>query len=449
MRPLPWIVTLVLMGYVLLAACSMGSGPVDPQEWNTRRGPVVPHADFPADCSLCHLPGSWTRIRDEFSFDHGAQTGVVLEGAHAAAECLRCHNDRGPVAVFAQRGCAGCHEDVHRAQLGKNCADCHGEQTWQPHDRILAHGTTRMPLVGAHAAVACWRCHQGAETGEFTGLDPDCASCHAADLARASDPDHLTLGWTANCDRCHIPTTWAGEGFNHATFPLTGTHATTDCAECHGDGLFAGTPHDCYACHAAEYQSALDPDHVELGLPTDCRLCHGTWHWTPASFNHGWVTQACVECHLTEYQNTTEPDHEVLQLPTSCQDCHGTNFWVPATFDHEGLTQDCAACHLSDYEATTDPDHEAAGFPIDCAACHNTRTWYGGSFDHDFPINSGDHAGFDCADCHIQPRNFAVFTCTQCHAHQKRDMDDEHEDERGYMYETMACYACHPDGKED
>ena len=82
------------------------------QGWWQARGPVVPHDTFPADCSICHAEGDWHSVRDDFTFDHLAQTGVDLVGAHAQAECLRCHNDKGPVAVFDARGCSGCHEDV-------------------------------------------------------------------------------------------------------------------------------------------------------------------------------------------------------------------------------------------------------------------------------------------------------------------------------------------------
>ena len=28
-------------------------------------------------------------------------------------------------------------------------------------------------------------------------------------------------------------------------------------------------------------------------------------------------------------------------------------------------------------------------------------------------------------------------------------MDDEHDDELDYVYESLACLSCHPDGEED
>ena len=157
---------------------------VTKQDWDARHGPVVPHETFPADCRLCHVGNGWHEIRADFTFDHEAETGVPLEGAHADAACLRCHNDRGDVAQFAARGCAGCHVDVHRGQLGSSCQTCHDESTWRPSEQIARHNQTRMPLVGAHVAVACFRCHPGAQVGNFAGASPECITCHTDDLAR-------------------------------------------------------------------------------------------------------------------------------------------------------------------------------------------------------------------------------------------------------------------------
>jgi hypothetical protein len=83
-----------------------------------------------------------------------------------------------------------------------------------------------------------------------------------------------------------------------------------------------------------------------------------------------------------------------------------------------------------------------------CQRCHGTHTFRGARFDHRFPITSGKHAGFACQSCHTVPGSFQSFSCIDCHAHSKREMDDEHDRVRGYVYSTPACYACHPDGKE-
>ena len=169
-------------------------------------GPVLPQDDFPGDCRLCHEGAGWHTLNEDFEFDHEAETGVPLRGAHEQAGCLRCHNDRGPVAMFAARGCVGCHEDFHTAELGQDCARCHSEHDWRPIGQVALHARTRFPLVGAHAVADCRRCHTGARYGDFVPTDTECLSCHSDDLLRTTN--HVGLGWTSDCQRCHVPTFW-------------------------------------------------------------------------------------------------------------------------------------------------------------------------------------------------------------------------------------------------
>jgi hypothetical protein len=562
--PLAFKLALVLgLLFGALACAQLGRPEV--HEWWHERGPVIPHDTFPADCTLCHLGDDWTRLREDFRFDHAAETGVALEGAHADAECLRCHNDRGPVAVFAARGCAGCHEDVHRTQLGQACDRCHVETSWRPIEEIAIHARVGFPLEGAHLTPQCWQCHDGADQGVFSGAPRECDLCHQADLERALAPDHQAQGWTSDCERCHVPLSWSGAGFTHSQFPLLGAHAAADCDGCHGGGVFAGTPSQCVDCHLGDYQGASDPDHLAAGFgtdceschvpfsweqatldhsawrlsgahaaadcsschgggvfaglpsecvdchqadydgttdpghaaagfPTDCAQCHGTTSWLGAQFGHeSWrltgmhaaascdachgggvyagLPSECVDCHLTDYNGTTAPDHAASGFPTSCDQCHTTTAWTRSSFNHDswrltgahtladcadchgggvyaGLPSDCVDCHLSEYRGTTDPNHAAAGFPTSCATCHSTTTWFGASFQHDFPINGGDHGGLDCTECHQNPRSFAVFSCTHCHAHSQGEMADEHDRVPGYVWSSPACYSCHPDGND-
>lgn len=194
---------------VLLAACiAQGTRTGSLHRWWAGLGPVLPHDTFPADCKLCHVGDTWDRLVDDFEFDHEHDTGVALVGAHRKAQCLRCHNDRGPVSVFQERGCIGCHEDYHRGDLGPNCSACHDQETWRPRGQIERHNRTRFPLTGVHALTACQRCHVGARVGKYLPLDTACLSCHADDLANAVNPPHIGLGWVDNCHRCHIPTQW-------------------------------------------------------------------------------------------------------------------------------------------------------------------------------------------------------------------------------------------------
>ncbi|MCI5055621.1 MAG: hypothetical protein MRY83_05900, partial [Flavobacteriales bacterium] len=64
---------------------------------------------------------------------------------------------------------------------------------------------------------------------------------------------------------------------------------------------------------------------------------------------------------------------------------------------------------------------------------------------------SGNHQNEwnQCSECHIQANNYAVFSCIDCHEHNnKNDVDDDHDGVNGYVYESNACYSCHPDGAE-
>lgn len=246
------------------------------QRWLSSQGPVVPHDSFPSDCRLCHIGSDWTTIRSDFVFDHEQEAGHVLRGAHAEARCLRCHNDRGPVASFAARGCAGCHTDVHAGELGRDCEQCHDEQAWRVVGIAAQHSRTRFPLVGSHASVACWRCHEGARAGDFSGLSIECLACHQSDLERTREPDHLSLGWVDSCERCHKPYGWRGAGFAHPAFPLRGDHGSLDCSDCHGGGTsFASF--SCIDCHAHR-ATEMAEEHEDVG-------------------GYTWESMACFACH--------------------------------------------------------------------------------------------------------------------------------------------------------
>lgn len=178
-------------------------------------GPVLPHEGFPADCGLCHVGADWHTLVEDFEFDHALETGTALRGAHADAACLLCHNDRGPVRVFQDQGCAGCHADPHQGVLSASCTDCHSEVQWLDArvGRGLAelerqHRALGFPLTGAHAFASCTACHAGADAALFAPTSRTCVGCHSSDLANATNPNHIALGWTQRCDQCHQPFTW-------------------------------------------------------------------------------------------------------------------------------------------------------------------------------------------------------------------------------------------------
>ncbi len=68
-----------------------------------------------------------------------------------------------------------------------------------------------------------------------------------------------------------------------------------------------------------------------------------------------------------------------------------------------------------------------------------------------FPIFSGKHDNEwnTCDECHTTPGNYNMFSCIECHEHDNPgDLADEHDEVSGYVYESNACYTCHPNGSE-
>jgi len=215
--------------------------------------------DGRATCSRCH---SEDRFREmPHGFDHGAWTAFALEGAHARADCARCHGTMldpraagrtlGFVAdVFpgAAESCATCHADPHRGKFDpgelpaqvdgrSGCARCHDSESFRFADpRSFDHGRwTSYALEGEHAALACEACHvparERADRAPRLGavLGSGCEDCHA-------DP-HVAQFGAKSCDACHASSkSFADLRFDHerdARFRLDERHEKLSCATCH------------------------------------------------------------------------------------------------------------------------------------------------------------------------------------------------------------------------
>ncbi len=383
---------------------------------------------FPTDCATCHNESQWQRAL----FDHVAASGFALNGTHANIRCVACHVDNQLTGL--PRDCFGCHNTDYQNVTNPNhvagnfptdCMICHNEVRWSPAD--FDHNQTNFPLTGAHAPLLCESCHEG---GNFTALPTDCYSCHQQDFENANDPNHVANNFSTDCTQCHSTAAWEPATFDHnnTAFPLTGAHIGLDCLSCHSSG-YSGTPTACYSCHQSDYEDVTDPNHVANNFSTDCTQCHSTAAWEPATFDHNNTAFPLTGAHIG----------------LDCLSCHSSGY--------SGTPTACVSCHESDYQNTTDPNHAAANFPLTCEVCHSTTAWEPANWNHDqlyFPIYSGKHRNEwnTCADCHVDQTNFAVFECIFCHEHRQSKMDDEHNDVNGYVYQSTACYNCHPNGEE-
>lgn len=389
-----------------------------------------PHgAGLKADCADCHTSASWNKLLNPMKFDHGS-TSFPLSGQHTAADCRQCHTTL--VFEAAETDCFTCHKDVHSNTLGNDCMQCHTPQTWLVTDVKSLHEKTRFPLLGAHQDADCGQCHTGYVNLHFEVMQAECFTCHKQDYLSANNPNHAASGFSTDCTECHsvADRSWKGGSFTHDFFPLLGGHNLPSCFSCHNGGQFTGLSADCKTCHLDDYTATVNPNHTSSGFSTDCKSCHNIYGWQPAAFDH----------------NQTDFPLTGRHISVNCSSCH--------TSGYANTPADCNSCHNDDYLSTTNPNHIAAGFPIDCTQCHTTNGWQPAEFDHDgryFPIYSGKHRNewASCSDCHTQPSNYTVFSCTTCHEHNRSDMDQEHQGIQGYIYSSDACLSCHPDGESD
>ena len=419
------------------------------------------------DCGDCHGSGSWERLTLS-GFNHES-TEFPLKGIHKIQDCSSCHpgetnmeNHRFQKDNF---DCTSCHIDVHKSELGDNCLKCHTEQTWTVNSQSFDHNQTQFPLLNGHKGVLCNQCHFGESSSKFTATPTDCYSCHLDEFSLTGtiqypeSPNHSSLNYSQDCLLCHATTsTWIIENFLHSSsqtgFELTGLHIPADCALCHLNQIYDSTPQNCAnsVCHLNDFNATTDPNHGESGFPVGyCEHCHETLGWEPDIFSHD-VEDVCATCHMPDYNSADDPPH--IDFSTTCESCHSsTTTWDDATFTHEGITDGCQNCHMDDFY-----EEHNNGDPTNCEVCHNTINWDEVTFDHDndyFPIFSGEHEDewTTCtAECHIVPEDFLQFSCGLngiCHEHRQTEMDDEHDDESGYVYESSACYNCHPNGEED
>jgi len=479
--------------WVLMAYPQMGAPAQAPARVETRS----PHGKLDIPCQNCHTFSGWKPVRSIPEFDHN-KTRYPLRGMHTSVGCTDCHTK--PVFTNVSNKCADCHADLHRGQFGSRCEACHTVKGWLVSLQSIREHQNRFPLVGAHSVAQCADCHKGAATGQFQGLSTQCATCHMPDYQRATVPNHVALRFPTDCQGCHNSMdTWLGAKFDHGRFTgfvLTGSHSTLDCASCHVGGRYQGTPADCVGCHARDYSSATNPNHVQANFPKSCAMCHTTGGWSPASFDHAAVTgyaltgahtslgctqchangnytntsASCSSCHMKDYNGTTNPNHVSAGLPTDCAVCHSTTSWAGATFNHAntgfpltgahtplncsschannvftGLSPTCASCHLTNYNQTTNPNHVAAALPQTCQTCHSTTAWTPASFDHAAVTGyalTGAHTSLGCTQCHANG-NYAITStsCSSCHMKDYNGTTNPNHVSAGLPTDCTVCHS--------
>jgi hypothetical protein len=457
---------------------------------------------FPQTCQQCHTTTAWIPA----TFDHNT-VGFSLTGAHATVPCAQCHVNNNYNLTSANTACVNCHLKDFQATNNPNhtkqgfaqtCQTCHSTTAWTP--ATFDHNTVGFPLTGAHTTVQCTQCHVN---NNYQLTVKTCVSCHLKNYQTTTNPNHAQQGFAQTCETCHNTAAWQPASFNHANsgFPLTGAHATVQCAQCHINNNYNLTSANtaCVSCHLKNFQSTTSPNHVQANFPQTCQQCHNTTSWGSANWDHSStgfaltgahttlqcalchinnnysLTSAnttCVSCHLPDYQKTTEPNHVQANFPQTCQQCHNTTSWGNANWNHSstGFTlvgahsslqcaqchvngnytltsanTTCVSCHLADYQKTTNPNHVQANFPQTCQQCHNTTSWGGANWDHSstgFAL-TGIHATTPCAQCHVNGNynlTSANTTCVGCHLKDFQGTTSPNHVQAGF---PQTCQQCH------
>ncbi len=362
-----------------------------------------PHNAGVLECAPCHTVVAWS-LQRAVPEDH-----LSLAGGHEGVSCFECHTGGDVTTDGAPRGCVDCHGENHGGL--RNCESCHDPaRDWNPvpgwdHSAFFK-------LEGRHAQIECGACHT---SGQFAGTPSTCVGCHGS-----------MHGGLTQCQDCHDPSRgWSPKpGWDHsAFFKLEGKHLQVNCAECHTNNRFAGTPTVCEGCHTVAHKNL-----------TVCAQCHTPAGFVPSTFDHdayfpitgGHQKLTCISCHPQGVYDGTPTvctgchgaAHGGL---TACQDCHTTNGFVPATFDHSSrfmligthATTACSSCHPNNQYASN-----IGGGSTECSACHET------------PHGSGITR---CVSCH-QPTEWWDLVL----------VEHPGEIKLGEEHSGRSCVLCHP-----
>ena len=245
-----------------------------------------------------------------------------------------------------------------------DCSACHTSDGWglaaTAGKSGFDHDRTGFPLRGSHVQTTCSGCHT--EKGKPATT---CEGCHR-------DPHQGRNDGT--CAECHTAVAWSDtntlDQHRRTRMPLTGAHATVDCAACHkrqAERVYSDTPSDCYSCHRDDYRNASPQIH-HLGeqngpFTRECATCHQTTAWRPA---YSVATSSLM-------MRTTTASHDTV--------------FTLSTGSHKAL--ECSSCHIDLRRAQA----------VRCDACHTSVTL---RRQHSRPV-AANAAG--CLRCH--PRGAA------------------------------------------
>lgn len=228
-------------------------------------------------CEECHTVEGFSPSK--FTLVQHQKTDFQLEDSHLAVPCNACHvkSKAGTLHEtmkfqFSSTRCVDCHRDPHQNTVDKflekdGCEHCHNVSSWS--SLSFDHKETGFDLLGRHIEIRCSSCHQTkvadnpATQLALTKLPTNCEDCHAdIHYGQFRDKKMETEKGFTRCDRCHTPTDWLAEKFDHnrdSEFKIEGAHQYVKCEQCHLEvtlkgktlRLFKLPRTECSYCHDA------------------------------------------------------------------------------------------------------------------------------------------------------------------------------------------------------
>lgn len=371
------------------------------------------HADYHQNtlsqtCSNCHGNNSFKKAE---KFNH-EKAKYKLIGKHQKVDCIKCHKieqkEEKKFQIFTgieYKACTNCHKDIHENQFGKNCLQCHTEESFHAIKGIqnFDHTKTKYKLEEKHLIVTCKACHKKKYTDPLKYKK--CTDCHA-DYHKNQ---FVKNGVSPDCFACHDlkgfkSTSYTIEQHNKSIFPLVGAHLASPCLDCHKKELlwsFKEIGKRCSDCHKNIHKDLINDKYYPN---TTCEICHTVNYWNEVNFDHNktefkligaHVKLTCRACHFKETKDGLK--QQFIKLSVSCSSCHTDKHYKQ--FDKNGITN--------------------------CNNCHETENWKASKFDHNntaFKLN-GKHEKVACAKCHkLKVENENKFIkykisvkCESCH----------------------------------
>ncbi|MGQ9709957.1 MAG: hypothetical protein ACUVXE_05710 [Anaerolineae bacterium] len=165
-----------------------------------------PTLHFKEECILCHrnlpdeIPGEQLRAPHN-SVVRGLAQGLTCSDCHGEVGhgfvsgevtcsmnvCMDCHKARN-----LDNRCNVCHIGPHDVSAVLSCSDCHSSTERWNEIHLAVHP---VELVGWHAQIDCFDCH---DWPNFGGLRYVCSDCHQRPHDFGDE----------NCERCHTPEGW-------------------------------------------------------------------------------------------------------------------------------------------------------------------------------------------------------------------------------------------------